>query len=115
MSMNKNKARQSLVAPLHAGRASAESPIGRRVAFLREASRAYVEDIPELSAWLNMSATTMARDNELSRAQIDAYGSCPACGLPKDAEGVRCRLCGSLLKKKKRRRPKSVQGKPSNF
>ncbi|CEF97503.1 unnamed product [Ostreococcus tauri] len=102
--MNKNKARQSLIAP--SGRPSSDTPIARRVAFLREASRAYVKDIPELSAALNMSATTLARESELSRAQIDAYGSCPACGLPKDPEGARCALCGLLLRKKRRRRPK---------
>ncbi|ABO95488.1 predicted protein [Ostreococcus lucimarinus CCE9901] len=104
--MNRDKARQGLRAPTLGGATKEDTPIARRVAFLREAAQAYVEDIPELSAWLSMSATTLARENELSRTQINAYGSCPACGLPKDSEEISCRLCGSLLKKKQRRATK---------
>ena len=106
--MNKDKARQCLIASRNI---SKDTPVARRVAFLREAARAYVTEFPKLSARLNMSATTLARENELSRAQINAYGSCPACGLEKEEEGVTCRLCRLPLKKKTRRRPKVVQSK----
>lgn len=105
--MNRDKARQSLQAPSFAARgAPTDTPVARRVAFLREAAQAYVKEIPELAAHLNMSATTLARENELSRAQINAYGSCPACGFPKDAAGLSCGLCKKKLKSKRRRPPK---------
>jgi len=102
--MNRDKARQSLKAPSFGPKgAPTDTPIARRVAFLRQAADAYVGDIPELSAWLSASSTALARENELSRAQINAYGSCASCGLPKDTAGLKCRLCGKVLKSKRRK------------
>lgn len=112
--MNRDKARQGVKAPSFGPKgAPTDTPIARRVAFLRQAAEAYAGEIAELSAWLSASSTTLARENELSRAQINAYGSCASCGLPKDAEGLKCRLCGKILKGKRRKAhaPRTSSGK----
>jgi hypothetical protein len=63
---------------------------------------------------LNVSAVTLARENELSRSQIDAYGACPACGFPKDATTVTCGLCLKKLKGNSKRRRQRVKGNLTN-